>query len=250
MPLSIINKKLNRRDKAILIGLYLSKFDKDGLDALGFDSFSQAFNALGYSVGSKPASIKNYRDEFDPFFTNPRMGWHKRPIRDYCKEIMKKNSKISFSNFTEIIASFLLTNYEVDKQISDKDWSKSIAKRLITGKAAEEYFKSNYKNIPDFKESKLTDSTNMACGFDFKLIFKNNCYYIEVKGLNTNSGNILMTEKEYLVAQNIGVNYCLFIVLDFASKPYHKFYFNPISSSLAFSKIERQIVQINYTATL
>lgn len=75
------------RDKAILIGLYLSKFDADALNVLGFKGFNEAFNTLGYSIGVKPASIKNYRDEFDPFFPNPRKGWHKRQIRDYCKEV-------------------------------------------------------------------------------------------------------------------------------------------------------------------
>ena len=58
------------RDKAILIGLYLSKYDQDGLNAFGFEGFVQAYNTFGYSIGFKPASIKNYRDEFDPYFPN------------------------------------------------------------------------------------------------------------------------------------------------------------------------------------
>ena len=66
------------RDRAILIGLFLSKFDKKGIEALGFSNFSEAFNTLGLSIGAKPASLKNYRDEFDPLFPNKRMGWHKR----------------------------------------------------------------------------------------------------------------------------------------------------------------------------
>ncbi|GHV92706.1 hypothetical protein AGMMS50268_32090 [Spirochaetia bacterium] len=35
------------RDKAILSGLYLSKFDEYALAELGFEGFKQAFNALG-----------------------------------------------------------------------------------------------------------------------------------------------------------------------------------------------------------
>ena len=42
---------------------------------------------------TKPAitksEIKNYRDEFDPLFQNSRKGWHKRPMRDYCKKILE-----------------------------------------------------------------------------------------------------------------------------------------------------------------
>jgi hypothetical protein len=83
-------KSLATRQKLILAGLYLSKYDEIGLKRLGFDSFHEAFNVVGYSLGSRPASIKNYRDEFDPLFPNARKGWHKRPIRSYCLVSRKK----------------------------------------------------------------------------------------------------------------------------------------------------------------
>ena len=75
--------RYSTRDKSILIGLYLSKFDKDGLKSLGFSGFMEAFNTLGLAVGAKPLSLRNYRDEFDPYFSNPRIGWSKRVLRDY-----------------------------------------------------------------------------------------------------------------------------------------------------------------------
>ena len=155
----------SNRDKAILIGLYLSKFDVDSLNELGFDGITQAFNTLGYSVGVKPASIKNYRDEFDPYFSNPRKGWHKRTLRNYCKKFFGDFSSLSFSDFTELIKSFLIYNYEIEKfveKIGKKDKSESVAKRLITGKSAEEYFKINYSTVnkifPVFKFNPLTST--------------------------------------------------------------------------------------------
>lgn len=51
------------REKVILSGLYLSKYDSLALKKLGFETFVEAFNVIGYALGSKPASIKNYRDE-------------------------------------------------------------------------------------------------------------------------------------------------------------------------------------------
>ena len=80
-------KKLTLREKSILAGLYLSKFDAEGLKFLGFDNFTEAFNVIGLALGVQPASVKNYRDEFDPLFPNERQGWHKREIRKYCKDI-------------------------------------------------------------------------------------------------------------------------------------------------------------------
>jgi hypothetical protein len=37
------------REKLVLAGLFLSKFDEEGLNALGFGGFSEAFNAI--SIG-------------------------------------------------------------------------------------------------------------------------------------------------------------------------------------------------------
>jgi hypothetical protein len=248
-----MNCDFSNRDKAILIGLYLSKFDEDGLNALGFEGFNQAFNTLGYSIGFKPASIKNYRDEFDPYFPNLRKGWHKRSIRDYCKKFLDEFSFLKLNAFTDLIKSFVIDNYEIEKiikKIEKKDKSESVAKRLITGKAAEEYFKLKYITVKDFRNYELKDTTNLACGFDFKLSLKSNFYCVEVKGLNTNSGSIALTEKEFFVANEFKKKYCLFVVLNFIEKPNHQFFFDPLNTRLTFKKIERKVTQINYSTSL
>lgn len=241
------------RDKSILVGLYLSKFDDEALSILGFKGFNEAFNTLGYSIGSKPASIKNYRDEFDPFFPNNRKGWHNRAIREYCKKILEDFSSLNFESFTDLIKSFVLKNYDVEKiveKFEKKDKSESVAKRLITGIAAEEYFKVNYKNVNHFSEFEIKDTTNLACGFDFKLSSDMQYYCVEVKGLNSNTGSIAMTEKEFSVAQNLREKYCLFIVTNFIEKPIHQYYFDPLNSRLKFKKTERQIIQTNYSTSI
>jgi hypothetical protein len=75
------------REKAILCGLYLSKFDKGRLVSLGFSTFAEAYDVLGFALNSKPASIKNYRDEMDPYFPNDRQGWGNRKMRTHCENI-------------------------------------------------------------------------------------------------------------------------------------------------------------------
>lgn len=69
--------KFTKRDKAVLTGLFLSKFGEEGMGLMGLDNFTAAFNVLGYGLGVNPNSLKNYRDEFDPLFPNTRKGWHK-----------------------------------------------------------------------------------------------------------------------------------------------------------------------------
>src|SRR6202790_5830661 len=99
------SQQVTKREKLLLVGLYLSKYDSLGLKKLGFESFAEAFNVIGYALGSKPASIKNYRDEFDPFFPNRRKGWHKRQIRAYCHKVLKENKGLDFESFTGLIKS-------------------------------------------------------------------------------------------------------------------------------------------------
>jgi uncharacterized protein YggL (DUF469 family) len=241
------------RDKAILIGLYLSKFDDQAISQLGFEGFNQAFNTLGYSIGVKPSSIKNYRDEFDPYFPNQRKGWHKRALREYCKKFLDEFGNFGFKIFTELVQSFVIKDYAIEKfiaEIEKKDYSKQIAKRLITGEAAEEYFKMNYQNVSEFLNFELLDTRKNACGFDYKVTLDSNYYCVEVKGLSSATGSISLTEKEFSVAQNQKEKFCLFIVSNFIEKPMHQYYFNPLESRLTFKKVEKQIVQITFNTAI
>lgn len=248
--------KINNRDKAILIGLYLSKFDTEGLKQLGFSGFNEAFNTFGCAIGVKPASLKNYRDEFDPLFPNLRKGWHKRKIRDYCKDFYDKYKDWEINTFTEFIKSIVYYNYElevlVEKATYQKRKEETFAKRLVTGQAAEQYFKDTYNQIPVFQDWILEDTTKLGCGFDFKLYSNstNNFLGVEVKGLNGLSGNIALTEKEFSVAKYLKQDYYLFIVKNFIEKPNHIYFQNPLDSKLKFKKVETQIIQVNYSANI
>ena len=243
----------NIRDRSIITGLYLSTFNETALSQLGFKSYQEAFNVLGFALGVKPSSIKNYRDEFDPLFPNDRKGWHKRPIRDYCKVIYDEFKNLDLTECSELIKSFFIKDYEVEKIVSatlKKDYSESVAKRLVTGKAAEEYFKTVYSKIDSFNAYNMLDTTNMACGFDYKLTNQHHFYCVEVKGLSELKGNIQLTEKEYFVAQNMRSNYCLFVVKNFKEKPIHEIIFDPLNSRLKFSEVKREIIQLSYHSSL
>jgi hypothetical protein len=244
---------LTKTDKVTLAGLFISKFDKKALDVLGFTGMWHAFNTIGYSLGASPASIKNYRDEFDRLFPdNQRKGWD-RPLKKRSEKIFENFHMFDLASFSDLIKSFLIPNYEEEKAIEEivkPDVNESVAKRLITGKAAEEYFKINYPLISNFKDYDIKDTTNFACGFDFKLSLAEKFYCVEVKGLNSNTGNIMLTEKEYSVAHKLHERYCLFVVKNFVEKPRHQFYFNPLNCGLIFQKNERSVMQINYSTKI
>jgi hypothetical protein len=100
-------ERMAAREKLILAGLFFSKYDLAGLRKLGFESFLEAFNVIGYALGAKPASIKNYRDEFDPLFPNRRKGWHKRDTRDYCLKVFDQYKDLDLEAFSGLVRSFV-----------------------------------------------------------------------------------------------------------------------------------------------
>lgn len=245
---------ISPRDKAVLMGLFLSRFDRQALDYFGFSGFRQAYNVLGYSVGVLPKSVQNYRDEFDPYFPNPRQGWRNRNLRDFCRVQLENTAALSFENFCHLVECFINNEPVFSPQIkstSNLPKREFSANRLITGRAAEQYFIMNYRDICLFHDFNLTDTTNWGCGFDFRLTHGESFFFVEVKGLNTPNGNILMTSKEYEVAKEFGNKYCLFVVKNFIKAPEHQLYFNPIlCKDLSFERHERKVIQITYSTNV
>lgn len=242
----------NDRDMAILIGLFLSRFNQDALNAFDFTGYHQAYNVLGYALNVKPKSINNYRDEFDPYFPNGRKGWN-RDMKAHSKIVFDLAKDLTFEQFVFIIKAHL-SHTEIDwtdiKQPSRHygDPKEFSAERLITGKAAEEYFVQKCHTIEMFNGFQITNTTDLGCGFDFKLSKGMERYYVEVKGMNTRTGNILMTEKEHRVAEELTDRYCLFVVRDFRQTPFHNYYFDPLHSDrLLFEKHERKVIQTTFT---
>lgn len=221
---------IKNRDKLILCGLFLSKFDTLGLKKLGFSSFTEAFNVLGYALEAKAMNIKNYRDEFDPYFDNARIGWQ-RQMRDYCKVVFDEFKNLNLNEFADLILSFIVKNYALQKeilQLTKEAKDKAFLQRISTGKAAEGYFKANFKK--HFENFNLTDTRELGCGFDFKLENKKEIICVEVKGLSENKGSFLLSEKEYKIAHQLQKQYCLFIVKNLKEKPNEVLFFNPTST--------------------
>ena len=241
---------LSKREKSIVCGLFLSKFDTKGIAALGFNSFKEAFNVFGSAIQVKPASIKNYRDEFDPFFPNGRKGWHKRNIRKHCERIFETYQSFDLEEMLQLI--FSITNCKLNTALESEESTEAFSKRLLTGLAAENFFRSNYKVEPEFQESAVEDVTLLGCGFDFKLKYlgKRPFEAIEVKGISDDRGSILLTKKEYSVANLLGNRYFLYVVKNFEEQPYAVKFRNPLLSKLSFRKTERIITEVSWNAKI
>jgi hypothetical protein len=249
------SQRIASREKVILAGLYFSKYDSAGVKELGFGSFLEAFNVIGYGLGAKPASIKNYRDEFDPLFPNRRKGWHKRATRDYCMKVFEQYKDLDFEAFSGLVRSFfgfggnLWSQGQLEEQ---DDGDSSFAKRLITGLAAEHYFESFHARLPEFKDRVLENTTRFGCGYDFRLRSDTdkNFLAVEVKGLKERTGSLTFTPKEYEVAATLNSRFFLFVVKNFAESPFHEIYQDPLAGNLQFKKTERVIVHTSWLTSV
>ena len=232
----------------MLAGLFLSKFDREGLLLLGFSSFSEAFNAMGYSLGGKPTSIKNYMQEFDPIFPNNRQGWHKRPMRDHCRQAIERFGQIPLAEFSRMLLPLLLPSAlpdgleELAAFDEDRVESESFSKRLITGAAAEGFFEASFPNIPEFSAHTLTNVTRYGCGFDFRVVppdSEKRFLAVEVKGIAATAGEIMMTSKEHRVAEHLQDRYFLCVVSNFIEKPVLSIYRDPVRNGIELVRRER-----------
>jgi hypothetical protein len=243
-------ERIARRERLILAGLYLSKYDSVGLKHLGFGSFAEAYNVIGYALGSQPASIKNYRDEFDPLFPNRRKGWHKRSIRGYCERVFEAYKSLDIESFAGLIKSFAGYDENIwsaaSPRTAPEESPSGFAKRLITGLAAEQYFRSVESELPEFAGYALEDATRLGCGYDFKLSGPDGDDFlaVEVKGLRELTGSLQFTPREHAVAESMRDRYHLFVVKNFRKAPIHEIIANPLSSRLRFTKSERITVQV------
>lgn len=101
---------------SLIVSYYLSRRDKEGLEMLGYKSFSDAYEQIGKIIGENPNNLKNMRDEFDPLFPNKRKGWYQRPLRPSRQRVFDFFSKMSDSELDEFVKQ-LLNGKSMDSDI-------------------------------------------------------------------------------------------------------------------------------------
>lgn len=181
-------------------------------------------------------------------------------MRAHCQHVLNAYKNADIGQVGELIKDFLMPIREVESipevkrvlRIHDADASSSFAKRLITGKAAEQYFAANYSAMQEFSSLTLINTTGWGCGFDFKLAHPGgeSFYAVEVKGLRTRYGQIQLTELEHDMAEALRERYFLVLVRNFAEEPFHTVINNPTDCAIKFTKIERKEIRLSWTANV
>ena len=219
----------------MVCGYYLSRFDEHGYKRWGFASKKETHRELGELLGVRAESIKNWRDEFDPFHDNLRQGWHNREMIPSRRRVLEALEDLSEADmFTILRGAVKFPEGEIAEMlinsVSEKDTDingKAFSSRGVTGKKAEVLFMEHHKKHDKPVSGELVDRRDEGCGYDFEVYNRRESAAIEVKGLSGFVGGILFTEKEWSTAQNMCDNYYLVIVRNVIVQPEFSFVQNP-----------------------
>jgi len=220
--------------EALVVAYAMSRLDKAFLKYFRMPTWQAAFLAVGSKLDVSSASIKNLRDEFDPVHSNPRKGWHKRPLRPNRQRVLGEFCDTSDQALFEIVERILHRDREVTESVCAplarrRDRMENVAERLRTGRLAEEYFLAHAQAILGIRDGELVDVRSHACGFDFALAGRAEVA-IEVKGMKSVRGDILFTDFEWKEATRRQNEYWLVVVGSLVRTPRHRVIENPTAS--------------------
>jgi hypothetical protein len=201
----------------------MSRLDDRYLQTMKCPSWREAFARAGRALGVPSASLKNLRDEFDPFHPNQRRGWHQRPLRPNRQRVLEELKDLSQDALAELVRHILRRDTDVTDEAIDalavrNRVAENVAERLLTGRRAEEYFLKNCAAIVGVEFADLLDLRNSAKGYDFGVRHAPE-RAVEVKGLKGMRGDILFTDREWAEALQRRAEYWVVVVGNLAAIP-------------------------------
>lgn len=252
----------SNRKLAHIVAYYLSRFDRNALENLGYSSFNEAFEKSAHYLGVKPNYIKLNRDEFDVAHPH-RKGWRNRPmspsilntinalqeldeltLRNIVIDILKKGADVEISEDLEPLMAII-------PEEKKKKQKRTYVPRNITGRKAEEifieWFKSDQEIIRQGKD--FVDMRDYGCGYDFQVVIsEKQIYAIEVKGFSKDEGGILITGKEWETAGIMKTDYYLVLVSNIDKDPVVTVINNPYEKVSPKRNLQT-IIQVNWTVS-
>lgn len=220
----------NAHKRALVVAYHLSRFDKKGIQSLGFGTWSAAYDGIGKALGVPAATVKQMRDSFDPYCSPVRKGYHQRKVLRSRLQVMEAYNDLSGEAVYEVARDILHGKGETavytapiaaagkkDKGVLGDNLV--FAARLRTGEAAEDYFQAQYPLLPQFAGMELEDTRKLGAGFDFRIHGLGIVRSVEVKGIVGKTGSIAFTDKEWAVAHYLKHNYILALVRSLDTTP-------------------------------
>lgn len=242
---------MKNKEQAIVVSYYLSRFNDEAVNNLGYKTWKDAFDDLSDKLQINKHTIKNWRDEFDPFHGH-RAGWHQRQPRKTISNIISQFEQLEEFDIRQIAVEIINGNKidlpEINNSENEVITNPIFILRGPTGKKAEQFFIEYHRlnNLPVAGE--LIDSRDLGCGYDFEIKSKSYQHFIEVKGLASNIGGLLFTNKEWETAKRERSRYTVCIVSNINDSPEISFINDPFSK-LNPKKNIIQTVQVQWSVS-
>lgn len=217
----------------MIVAYYLSKYDDNAYEALGFGNKSETHRHIGRILGVNKNTVKNMRDEFDPLHENNRTGWDQRELRPSRLQIISKYHSLKEEELRDISIEILenqntFLEFIEDEIIGDNlniNDATFIFRGIADSKAEELLFKLHEtKNLPLAGE--LHDKRGLNLGYDFQIIGEQ-IIYIKVKGLGERFGGVSFSSKEINFSKKEGEKYYLIIIKNVFENPSFEIIQNP-----------------------
>ena len=231
--------------EALVVGYAMSRLDRRYLVARGVGRWNDAFRQASAATGLPPASFKNLRDEFDPFFGNVRRGWRGRPIREDRQRVLVEFETVGEASLLALVERILSGDHEAMDPVLDlielpPTRVANVADRLLTGRLAEDFFLLHCESILGFPRASIEDFRIGAKGYDFGVEGQPRLA-VEVKGLRERSGGLLFTDREWTEASRRKEDYWLVVVGQVASSPRYDVVKDPVARLSARCVYQRSI---------
>ena len=113
---------MNTTNRALsIIAFYLSEYDMKAVNALGFQTRSEAINSISHNVGNGNNYLKLRRDEFDalPESSSSRKGWRNRPPIKEVVEMAAYLRQFSFDEITDIVKALIEHEDNIPVNLTD-----------------------------------------------------------------------------------------------------------------------------------
>lgn len=256
----------NNHKLALYVAYYLSRFNREAYSNLGFDTMNEAHESIGKLLKVNPHTVKNMRDQFDPLH-NHRVGWYQEPLSPSRVRVAQALGDLEEKQIREIVMDIISGKIQNDDEeleqllnvVTTDDKKHSTGKFILrapTGKAAEEFFLKHYSENKKPFDGNMIDCRDLGIGYDFRIEMEDKKYFVEVKGLSDFSGGVLLTDKEWTVANKEGKDYFLCVISNLREKPEIIFIQNPAEKlkpkrniytaiQISWSVTENQLAELN-----
>lgn len=223
-----------RRENGLIVSYFLSRFDERAYLALAHGNQRVTHTVLGTVFGVPPATVKNWRDEFDPVHENSRVGWYQRALRPSRQLVVDQFRELSFDALLELAKELcsqpnrpigwvvpgltLETTIDTDSDYQSNGAAAENARgfpppsRAATGRKAEGLFANLHGKTGLPVSGVLIDRRDSGDGYDFEIRGSERSVFVEVKGLSGTTGTLSLTKNEWELAKRVRDQFYLVLV--------------------------------------